>query len=320
MNSQRIGGIVLCAGFGTRLQPITHEIPKPAIPFLGKPMVWYAVRALYRAGIRRIAANLCHLPDTMEQCLRQVCAEIGTDEPVCYREGTTIAGTAGGAAACAKLLPDCDQFVIYHGDVLSGADLSIALDEHRRSQCDVSLVVAPRPENSPLGLIETCQRQIVRIRDWCIPDDQIDPNAAHEARCFTGIHIVQRQVLDPIDPNRYTCLVTEIYPQMMASGKRIHAIYDERFFADIGTPNSYLDAQSAILAHPILLPGARIIHPSADDHSIDDVAFTPPIYVDASCHCKHAHIGPNVVLSHHARVEREILSDCARFEKWTISR
>ena len=148
MKSQRIGGIVLCAGFGTRLQPITHEIPKPAIPFLGKPMVWYAVRALYRAGIRRIAANLCHLPDTMEQCLRQVCAEIGTDEPVCYREGTTIAGTAGGAAACAKLLPDCDQFVIYHGDVLSGADLSIALDEHRRSQCDVSLVVAPRPENS----------------------------------------------------------------------------------------------------------------------------------------------------------------------------
>lgn len=319
MKRERIGGIVLCAGFGTRLQPITHEIPKPAIPFLGKPMVWYAVHALYRAGIRSVAANLCHLPSVMEECFRSVCAEVGMDEPIFYHEGGAIAGTAGGAAACARLLPECDRFVVYHGDVLSAADVGHALCEHEQSQCDVSLVVAPRPEASPLGLVETCRGEVVRIRDWRAPEDRTEVNASREARCFTGIHIIERRILEEIDPSRYTCLVTEIYPRMMASCQKIHAVSDVGFFADIGTPRSYLEAQNAVLQNPRILPGACIVLPSDEENEGNDVRCIPPVYIDESCRCTHAHIGPNVVLSHAACVDHVRLSHCACFGTWMIS-
>ncbi len=313
-----IAAIVLCAGFGTRLRPVTLEIPKPAVPFLGRPMVWYAVCALHRAGIRRIGANLCHLPDAMEACFRSVCEEFGMDAPAFFREGDDIAGTGGGAAACARLMPDADRFVVYHGDVLSACDISAALASHADSGCDASLVVVPRPQGTTLGLIEIADGEIVRIRDWRAAT--YDAHDHREARCFAGIHILERRVLDIIEPHRRTCLVTEIYPKMMAGGEKIHAVPDDCFFADIGTPQSYLDAQKAILQTPDLLPGARRPDAASDNLASDGVVWVAPVFVDGSCRCRNAEIGPNAVLSHGAAVENARVCDCACFGKWTITR
>lgn len=313
-----IAAIVLCAGFGTRLRPVTLEIPKPAVPFLGRPMVWYAVRALHCAGIRRIAANLCHLPDAMEACFRSVCEEFGMDAPVFFREGDDIAGTGGGAAACARLMPSADRFVVYHGDVLSACDISAALASHAESGCSASLVVAPRPKETALGLVETADGEIVRIRDWRAV--AYDAHDRREARCFAGIHILERRVLECIEPHRHACLVTEIYPKMLACGEKIHAVPEDSFFADIGTPQSYLDAQKAILQTPDLLPGARCPDASSNNFASDGVVLIPPVFVDGSCRCRNAEIGPNAVLSHGAAVENARVSDCACFGKWTITR
>jgi len=245
-------GILLCAGFGTRLKPVTDSVPKPAVPFLGHPMVWYAMRAMRDAGITALAANVHHLPDRMSDALARCARSLDLPVPAIYTESGEILGTGGGARECARLLPDADRFVIHHGDVLCHADLRRALDEHVASGADVSLILAPRPENSKLGMIGVdAQNRVAQIRDWKRPDA-----ANLRPACFTGIHIVERRVLESLPRDIPVCLVTETYRARLERGLDIHAIPTAAFFADIGTPETYFAAQTDVMRAPGLLPGA----------------------------------------------------------------
>lgn len=245
-------GILLCAGFGTRLKPLTDHVPKPAIDFMGHPMVWYAMNSLKSAGVTTLAANVHYLPDRMVECLEACAQDLSLPPVSIYREADGILGTGGGARACLSCIPDADRYIIHHGDVLCSVDLSEALKSHIASGCKVTLVVAPRPENSKLGMIGVSHDdQIVQIRDWCRPD--LEPT---KPACFTGIHIVERRFLETLAPGQNICLVTEIYRQMLTDSKPIHAFWTHGFFADIGTHETYAEARRDIQNHPGLLAGA----------------------------------------------------------------
>ena len=253
----RIGGILLCAGYGSRLAPLTDVVPKPAIPFCGVPMARYARYYLENAGVSELGMNVHHLPDRMVQAMND--GKCGHRDIVVSRENDEILGTGGGAARVARMMPDCDTYIIYHGDVLCAVDLHKALESHLESGADVTLVVLPRPaevrENvrKSLGMIGVVDHEIICIRDWFKNGIRLDEFLP---RCFSGIHIVQKRVLDAIPDGQNVCLVTQIYRDMLASGERIHAWEPESevFFADVGTPATYLDAQARCLATPESLP------------------------------------------------------------------
>ena len=284
-------GIVLCAGFGTRLKPVTDEVPKPAIPFLNKPMVWYALHCLKNAHIENIASNVHHLPDKMAACLMDCAKSLDLPQPHIYREQNEILGTGGGARACMSLLPDADRYVIYHGDVLCGTRLDHALEAHIASKCDISLVVAPRPENSKLGMVGVdSHHDIMRIRDWYRAG--CDSSTPFKPCCFTGIHIVEKSVLERLPKDTNICLVTEIYPSILANGGRIHAFEIHDFFADVGTPETYLDAQQQILSDPDRLPGAEVHIPN----SVGQFQIHLPVSVADDVVLNDSIIGPNVCI------------------------
>lgn len=248
-------GILLCAGFGTRLKPLTDTIPKPAVPFLGRPMVWYAMHALKQTGITTFAANVHHLPERMADCLQQCAQNLELAKVHIFRENGEILGTGGGARSCLSLIPDADRYIIYHGDVLCHADLGAALNSHASSGCDVTLVVAPRPQNSKLGMIGVdSNHHIVQIRDWYRAD--YDTSQLPMKACFTGIHIIERRLLETLELGKNICLVTEIYRRMLEQNQPINACLTNTFFADIGTPETYFEAQRTIWNHPELLSGA----------------------------------------------------------------
>lgn len=248
----KIGGILLCAGYGSRLAPLTDVIPKPAIPFCGVPMAHYARHFLEKAGISELGMNVHHLPERMVKAMDGGKWLDGTRQIIVSRENDEILGTGGGAARTARLMPSCDTYIVYHGDVLCEVDLNKALASHLESGADVTLVVLPRPaeikENvrKSLGMIGVIDEEIVCIRDW-------HKNGVHVEsflpRCFSGIHIVERRVLESIPDGMNVCLVTQIYRKMLECGARIHAWEPENevFFADVGTPASYLEAQARYL-------------------------------------------------------------------------
>ncbi len=308
-------GIVLCAGFGTRLKPVTDEVPKPAIPFLNKPMVWYALNCMKNAHIINIAANVHHLPDKMAACLEHCAHSLELPQIRIYREQNEILGTGGGARACMSLLPDADRFVIYHGDVLCGTRLENAIDAHIASGCDITLVVAPRPENSKLGMVGVDHNDdVMRIRDWYRAG--CDASTPFKPCCFTGIHIVERRILETLPKETNICLVTEIYPAILAAGGRIHAFETSDFFADVGTPETYLEAQRQILSDPTKLPGAEIWSPDPENAFCvrKPVSLAKDVALDA-----HSIIGPNVCIGSGAHIQPgEHIQDEMRFEHYRI--
>lgn len=247
----KTGGILLCAGFGSRLAPLTEVVPKPAIPFCGLPMAHYARAALERAGVAEMGMNVHHLPERMIEAMDGGRWMDRSREMHISREDGGILGTGGGAARLAEMMPGCDRFVIYHGDVLCGADISEALESHVASGAQVSLVVLPRPESvrenvrQSLGMIGVVDHEIVCIRDWYKNDCIVE----FSPRCFSGIHIVERSVLEAIANRGSVCLVTEVYREMLDRGETIHACEPSGpvFFADVGTPATYLAAQRACL-------------------------------------------------------------------------
>ena len=300
----KIGGILLCAGFGSRLAPLTEVVPKPAIPFCGVPMAHYALAALERAGIDELGMNVHHLPDRMIAAMHEGKWMSGTrDMHISFEDGA-ILGTGGGAARLASMMPACERFVIYHGDVLCGADISEALQSHVASGAKVSLVVLPRPEavkeggRQSLGMIGVVDHEVICIRDWFKNDTYCE----FEPRCFSGIHIVERCVLDAIANRGNVCLVTEVYREMLDRGETIHACEPSSpvFFADVGTPATYLIAQRACLqnresgegpALECLAEGRRLNQESCPGISYGDVRIGI-----------HAVIGENVCLNPGAHV------------------
>ena len=308
--------ILLSAGFGTRLKPLTDEIPKPAIPFLGKPMVWYAMNALQKAGIRNMAANVHHLPDKMSQVLQACAGSLQLPEIQIFCEKNGILGTGGGARSCMDLLPKAEHYIIYHGDVLCGADISQILDSHFTSQADVTMVVAPRPEHSKLGMVGIDNHhQVCRIRDWYRKN--MDAQTDLMPCCFTGIHVIRRSILEKLPLNQNTCLVTEVYPQMMAEDLSINACLIQDFFADIGTPETYLDAQREVLNHPQKLPGTEIYQIK----STRGITIHEPVFISPDVEIPlGVEIGPNVCLSHGAEIfPKERLAETMRFSHYKLS-
>ena len=307
--------ILLSAGYGTRLKPLTDEIPKPAIPFLGKPMIWYAMHALKSAHITHFAANVHHLPDRMSETLHRCAESLGIEDIQIFCESGDILGTGGGARSCMTLLPVAQNYVIYHGDVLCGADISRVLASHHDSGADVTMVVAPRPENSKLGMVGiNDQHQVCRIRDWYRKNT--DPQTPLMPCCFTGIHVIRREILEKLPLNQNICLVTEIYPRMMAEDLSINACLIHDFFADVGTPDTYLDAQQEILRFPEKLPGAEIhsFQGSSDITIHEPVSVSPDVIIHSG-----AVIGPNVCLSHGVEIfSGEILAETMRFSHYRL--
>lgn len=288
---QNVSGAILCAGFGTRLAPVTHDIPKPAVPFLSRPLASYALYAMKLAGIKNIAANVHYLPDKMRQSLENHCSE---DVRLSFfHEKDEILGTGGGLRELAKCLPPENTIVLYHGDVLCGLPLAEAIASHRASGADVTLVLATRHPNLTLrGVFCDATGNIVQIRNDRAPHF-VEPLTEF---AFTGIHIIEPKILKELPETGASCLVTEIYPKLLRENRRIHAHITTAFFADVGTHERFTDAQARVLEHPEILPAPTDLS-LHDIHIETGATIQQPVCLNGKIHiAAGASIGPNVCL------------------------
>lgn len=134
----KLTGMILAAGKGERMSPLTFYLPKPLLPVLGSSIFEIAVRKLERLGVERIHANLHHLPEAMEKYASDKNLSI-----VFHRE-SEILGTAGGIGNMASELEDCDLVILNNGDTISNIDLSKAIEFHMDRSALVTLVLLPQ--------------------------------------------------------------------------------------------------------------------------------------------------------------------------------
>src|SRR5829696_8062858 len=144
--------MILAAGFGTRLFPLTIDRTKPAIPFLGKPLVGYVAEYVAKFGFKDIVVNLHHQPESVREVLGD-----GTDYGVNIHyteEIPDILGTSGALDNARHLLED-DTFVIVNGKIITDIDISEAIETHKKSDAIATMVLKPNIKREKFTEVNT---------------------------------------------------------------------------------------------------------------------------------------------------------------------
>jgi mannose-1-phosphate guanylyltransferase len=223
--------VVLTAGFGQRLRPLTDWMPKPLLPIAGKPVLARTLESLVAAGCEAVAMNLHHLGEPIRRRFGRAVGGV----PVHYSEEREIQGTLGGLVALREFAAGADCLVVINGDSLCRWPLGRLLVAHRRSGADATLMMAARAhpaEFSPVGV----------DRDgWVVSFRQGAPPSQGEARVYAGAQVLSPKLLDGLEA-RPSDLIADLYQPLLARGGRIKAWGSSRNWHDLGTPERYLRA------------------------------------------------------------------------------
>ncbi|MDX9719372.1 MAG: sugar phosphate nucleotidyltransferase, partial [Myxococcota bacterium] len=136
-----LAAAILCAGFGTRLKPITQHLPKPCLPLLGKPLAIHWADRLAHCGIRQLGANVHHLPEQMTRCLHE---EAAWAQWSISHERDVILGTGGGVREIWRRVGREKTLLLCHGDVMVASQLAELLALHRSSKAAATLLLVLR--------------------------------------------------------------------------------------------------------------------------------------------------------------------------------
>ncbi len=303
-------GMVLAAGLGTRLRPLTDLLPKPAVPVAGLPLVQLAFGRLRAGGARRVVVNAHHLAAEMERVAAEAARVVGLDLSV-SRE-PVIAGTGGALREARSLLAGAEAIVLWNGDILFDVDLAAIVAAHRESRALATLVLAPMPEGARYATVDVdAEMAVRRIAGHGPGGDALVP--LH----FTGVHVLSPALLDHVPASPFVCDVNRgVYPPLLAAGQ-VRAVVATGYWNDLGTPERYLRANLDLLSGvaPVSLPGGDPfvgIHPGpsrvlvSEGASVDPSArLVGPVLVGPGAGVEAgAVVGPDVVLGAECRVGR----------------
>jgi len=250
--------MILAAGFGTRLRPITDSIPKPLVPVAGVPNIVRVIEHLKGFGITELVVNLHHLADAIPAELGDG-ASLGVSI-VYSREDGKILGTGGGIGKALPLLGD-ETFAVVNGDVLFAPDLDRALALHRERGALATMVVRPDPEAEKLGPVGLDADGRVRRLVWGGAKA-----AGQRTFMFTGVHLVEPSIGDRLPADG--CIVRETYIPMVDEGAPLFGVEDGGYFCDMGTPKRLVDAVADVVTGvagvPWYVPSPAGVHVAED--------------------------------------------------------
>ena len=282
--------MLLCAGLGTRLRPLTARVPKPAVPLCGVPLVSWTLGLLAGAGVSRAVVNVHHLPDAMAAAAEAGARAAGL--PLAVSREPVIAGTGGALREARRHLAGAEAILLVNGDVLFDVDLGAALAAHRASGALATMLLLPMPAGAPYASVDVDAGGAVRRIAGRFGPGGEGLSPWH----FSGVHVLSPALLDHVPAEPFECDVNRhVYPPLMASGA-VRGLAVEGYWNDLGTPARYLEASRDVLlgrvpmarfarAAPLagsveVAPGVR----AGAGASIDPGArLAAPAYVGARC-------------------------------------
>ncbi len=232
-----MNAMILAAGKGTRLYPLTVTLPKPMVPVAGNPVIEHIVRWLCHHGIRRIAINLHYLPESVRDHFGDG-SRYGVD--LFYSEEPELLGTSGGVKQIESFFED--PFVIVYGDVLADFDLGALVAHHRTrpGPPHATLTLDHRPDAAQCGVVDlAADGRIARFVEKPRPEDIRSPWVN------SGIMVIDRALLDEIPAGRFSDFGREVFPAWLAAGVPLWGwkMPDDAYLIDMGTPEKYAQAE-----------------------------------------------------------------------------
>jgi NDP-sugar pyrophosphorylase family protein len=290
--------IILSAGYGTRLWPLTEDRTKPAIPILGKPLVGYVAEYLTSYGFDEIVVNLHHRPESVRNALgdgRRFGVKLH------YVEEPQILGTSGALDNTREFF-DRETFLVVNGKIITDIDLKAALDTHRKTNALATLVLLPNTRRERFTEVETHDGYITRF------GGMPDPNADGPAPLmFTGIHITEPRIFDYIPHGVFSDSVTHVYPQAMANGERIAAHVAQGKWRELSTLKRYLDISVEMLTEKGQSYSAGANNVVSTTAGVTDSILWDNVEVNAGARIHRCVLGDNVRLAENEVIENSIV-------------
>jgi NDP-sugar pyrophosphorylase family protein len=301
--------MIMAAGVGTRLRPVTDLWPKPMVPIVNRPALYHILGLLRRHGFREVVINLHHLPEVIRGYFgdgRQLGMEIA------YSFEPELLGTAGGVKNNADFLGG-DTFLVMSGDALTDIDLTGLVAQHRRTGSLATLAVTEVADPSLYGVV-------VADDDGRVVGFQEKPTR-EEARsrlCNCGIYIFEPDILSQIPEGQFDDFGKRLFPDLLRAAVPFHAHTARGYWSDVGNLREYIRGNADALAGrvEVEVPGTEI-RPGVwveDSDLPTSVSIEPPVAIGDSCRIGEGVVldGPTVVgegsvLGRGVRVSRALL-------------
>jgi mannose-1-phosphate guanylyltransferase/phosphomannomutase len=224
----------MAGGSGTRLRPLTCDLPKPMVPVLNRPIAEHIINLLKRHQITEVIATLHYLPDVMRDYFQdgsdfdvQITYAVEEDQPL---------GTAGCVKNIADLLDD--TFIVISGDSITDFDLNAAIAFHRKKQAKATIVLTRVPNPVEFGVVITDKEQkIVRFLE------KPSTSEIFSDTVNTGTYILEPEILQYLPANEESDFSKDLFPLLLEKGEPMYGYIAEGYWCDVGHLDAYREAQ-----------------------------------------------------------------------------
>lgn len=292
--------MILAAGFGTRLWPLTEDRTKPAIPFLGKPLVAYSVEYVAQYGVREVVVNLHHCPESVRDALGDGAA---FGARITYSYEAEILGT-GGALDRVRGQLETDEFVVVNGKIVTDLDLGAAIEAHRARGAIATLVLMPNERRERFTVVQ-CDEEGAILGFDGVPDPRDDEGPA--PLMFTGIQVLSPRIFDYIPRGRFSHTTTDAYPAAIAAGERVVGHVARGTWRELSTLGRYLSESIACARErgwANVVGEASEIAPGA---TVEDSVLWKGVRVEPGAVVRRSILGDGVCVAPGERVEDSVV-------------
>ena len=300
--------IVLVGGEGTRLRPLTADVPKPAVTLVDRPFLAFAIEWLATHGVTEVVLACGFLPDVLRDALGDEERHAGVR--ITYVAEPEPLGTAGAIRFAAEALGDRleERFFALNGDVLADLDLSALLRAHEERGASATIGLHPVPDSSAYGLVRCdAEGQVLEFLE--------KTGEAVPGEINAGAYVLERSVLDLVPPGRAVSIEREVFPRLVGAG--LCGLLLDGYWMDIGTPERYLQASWDILEGRVetevepTSPGSLVAEGAEIDAEArlgERAVVSSGCRVEAGAELREAVLLDGCTIGAGARVERSILA------------
>ncbi|MDQ3688134.1 MAG: NDP-sugar synthase [Acidobacteriota bacterium] len=322
--------MILAAGYGTRLWPLTIDRAKPAIPFLDRPLVGYVAEYLARYGCDEVAVNLHHQSESVRAALGDG-SRFGVR--LHYVEEPEILGTSGALDNAREFL-EGDTFVVINGKLATDIDLNEALETHRRTGALATLILRPNERRERFSTVQTADGRVLgfgsapeipkesdnvsvlsrltnsnkrtsseaetrlrpteRARMNGQDEEGVGANESDVPLMFTGIQILEPRIFSYIPRSVFSHTTTDVYPLAIARGERIAAHVSKDMWYELSTLERYLSISLTLRAREgrdLSIGENSYIEDGAD---VSEAVLWENVRIEAGARVRRAVIGAGV--------------------------
>ncbi|MBW4681593.1 MAG: mannose-1-phosphate guanyltransferase [Microcoleus vaginatus WJT46-NPBG5] len=226
--------VLMAGGSGTRLRPLTCDLPKPMVPILNRPIAEHIINLLRRHNITEIIATLHYLPDVMRDYFQDG-SDFGVQMTYAVEEDQPL-GTAGCVKNIAELL---DQtFLVISGDSITDFNLAAAIQYHKQKKSKATIVLTHVPNPIEFGVVITDKEG--RIRRFL---EKPSTSEIFSDTVNTGIYILEPEVLDYLPANRESDFSNDLFPLLLERDEPMYGYIAEGYWCDVGNLDAYRSSQ-----------------------------------------------------------------------------